>query len=32
MTCFYCIYRDTKICNNLKEDFKVDKPRQLIIY
>ena len=32
MSCYYCIYRDSKICNNLKKSYEVEKPRQLIIY
>lgn len=32
MTCYYCIYRDSKMCNGIKEEYKVDKPWQIITY
>ena len=28
MSCYYCIYRD-KICNSIKQGYKVDKPWQI---
>lgn len=32
MTCYYCIYRDSKQCESIKQGYQVDKPRQIIFY
>ena len=29
MTCYYCIYRDTAVCQKLKKANRVEKPGQL---
>lgn len=32
MTCYYCIYRDSKTCEGIKQGYQVDKPKQIIFF
>ena len=32
MTCYYCIYRDSKTCEGIKQGYQVAKPKQIIFY
>lgn len=32
MTCYYCIYRDSRACESIKQGYQVAKPEQIIFY